>query len=578
MKYSELLQFCKRQWAILLVLIVALAFFFFTSSFNFLSQDKHFVKWLSPDETANYTVAKIYAETGSLQFFEKYNLIADDLIHPRSFRSDWGWVKPVSFLGVPLAYGFIARFFGSAVLPYLSPFFGALGILLIYLLIKELFGKKNALVSSLLLAVFPVYTYFSARSFFHNIFFIVATIGGLYFAVLMGKKKIAHDGKSYLKREWKELLFALASGLCFGWAISARSSELLWLGPLLVGLYLFNFRRLGLIKPWVFAYGMLIALFPLLYWNQTLYGIWYASGYPELNSSLATLSENGSALAQKAATGNLFSLQPLLAKIKMTIFHFGYKPEHSRAMFHAYVYAMFPWLIWLATAGVALFIAQAKKYERKRWLFLIGWVCVSAVLILYYGSWVFYDNPDPKSFTIGNSYTRYWLPLYLGALPFVSLCVLTLASFFKRQRFSIPLVTAAVVCIATISISFVWNDPSEGLAASLAKQRSAKIELNEVVKRTENNAVIITRYHDKLLFPQRKVVIGLFNDKNMIAIYARIAQYVPLYYYNFSYSDKDLEYLNNGPLQEAGLRMEAISAITDRFTLYRLNVVKADMK
>jgi len=56
----------------------------------------------------------------------------------------------------------------------------------------------------------------------------------------------------------------------------------------------------------------------------------------------------------------------------------------------------------------------------------------------------------------------------------------------------------------------------------------------------------------------------------MINEYANIARRLPTYYYNFSYQDKDLEYLNNGPLKETGLQLELVEAITDRFNLYSL--------
>ena len=47
---------------------------------------------------------------------------------------------------------------------------------------------------------------------------------------------------------------------------------------------------------------------------------------------------------------------------------------------------------------------------------------VSAWLLVVYGSWWFSDNPDPTAITLGSSYVRYFLPLYIldyGQLVFI---------------------------------------------------------------------------------------------------------------------------------------------------------------
>lgn len=568
MSLSRLASYIKRNQELLIVVIVAVAFFVFTSSFNFLSQKRDFVKWLSPDETANYTIAKVFAETGSLQFFEKYNLLAKDIIHPRSFRSDWGWIKPVSFLGLPIIYGWLGHLFGTMTLPYLTPFFGAVGLIFFYLLIKEIFDKRVGLLATVLLGVFPVYTYYSARSFFHNVLFMVFLIAGLYFGVIMNKKNT--EESSYLRRKIFPHIYALVAGVALGGAIISRTSELIWVAPLLGGLYLFNCHRINVFKLFLLLLGLSIAVSPVAYWNYVLYGSWYASGYPELNNSLGTLTTTGGTLAETTLHGNFLALKPILAKIKMTIFHFGFKPQQSLKMFNNYVITMFPWLFWSAVAGFILFLVYIKRYTRGRWLFILAWGCVSAILVLYYGSWIFYDNPDPRSFTIGNSYTRYWLPLYAGALVLTSLAVVTLTKYLRKPRLIAIVHVTVVAVLATISLRFVWLDPSEGLQVSIEKQAAAQEEWREVLDLTETRAVIITRYHDKLLFPERKVIIGLFDDKNMMSEYAHLTAYLPVYYYNFTLPEKDITYLNNGPLAERSVRLEVVRQITDKFTLYRL--------
>jgi len=573
MKWSKniIFRLTHNYWEWFIILLLVVGFFFFTASFNYLSQDKAFIKWLSPDETANYISSKFYAENNNLAWFEKDNLLVKDIIHPRSFRSDFGLTKAVSFFGLPIVYGTLASLFGVGILPYLTPMIGALGLIFFYLLIKNLFGRSNALISTLLASVFPVYTYYAARSMFHNVLFLVALIIGLYFASNILIKQPVQ--KAYFKKHWPGLVYALLSGLFIGLALITRTSELLWLGPLMIGLWLLNIKRLGFIRPLIFILGVFISFLPVLYWNNVLYGSFFASGYPGLTNSLTSLTKDSSDLATNFISGKFVELKELLIKIKTTVFYFGFNLEQSYKMFNAYVRLMFPWLFFGAGLGMISFVAYFKDYKKSRWLFLLGWLGISAILIVYYGSWVFFDNPDPKSFTIGNSYTRYWLPFYFGALPFVSLALIRLTGFLKHPAAIWGLRMAVVTVIATLSIQFVWFDPAEGIAASIQKQKAARVEWSKVLSLTEPEAIIITRTSDKLLFPERKVIIGIFDDKNMIAEYAKLVKKVPLYYYNFSYQEKDLAYLNNGPLKEQGISLQLIAPITDRFNLYKINIV-----
>src|SRR5680860_640395 len=94
--------FFNQYWYWLILVGLAIIFFIGTASYNFLIQSDNFIKWGSPDETANYVIAKLYAQTGEMTVFEKYNLLVNDIIQPRSFRSDAGVLKPVSFLGLIL--------------------------------------------------------------------------------------------------------------------------------------------------------------------------------------------------------------------------------------------------------------------------------------------------------------------------------------------------------------------------------------------------------------------------------------------------------------------------------------------
>ncbi|MFH1582689.1 MAG: glycosyltransferase family 39 protein [Candidatus Falkowbacteria bacterium] len=567
----------KKYWRWIIIIIASVCFFIGTASFNYFTQSENFVKWLSPDESANYNFTKLYAQEGQLMIFEKYNIIAEDIMHPRSVRSDFGWLKPVSFLGIILIYGKIASLTTYKILPFLTPFFAALGIIFYYLLIKEIFGKRNALISALILAIFPPFVYYSARSMFHNVLFVVLLVISFYFAcVSVKKKKIVTDINKVNGAAADILpnLLAGLSGVFLGLTIITRASELIWLIPIWVIIWLFNIKKFGLLKLIIFIACLLFAMTPAMYWNKILYQSYWRGGYNEMNQSILNIAGAGSEILKNGVV-NSEAIRNGLAEIKNNFFYFGWQPYKSFKMLYFYFAKMFYWIFWPAFLGFLLLLSRIKKWRTKHYAYLIVLFTVAAILISYYGSWDFHDNPDPKSRTIGNSYTRYWLPIYLGAIPLAVIFLVKLsnlpaqAGIFKKKILVYGLRILIISAIFFISIKFVLIGSDEGLIKSAQKQLAVRAEYEQILNLTETRAVIVTQYHDKLLFPARKVIVGLFDDPNMIKEYAVLTRYLPVYYYNFTFPERDINYLNNKKLPEFGLKIETVAQVTKDFTLYK---------
>jgi len=559
--------------------VAAVCFFIGTASFNYFTQSEDFTKWLSPDESANYNFTKLYTQEGQLMIYEKYNLLASDILHPRSVRSDFGWLKPVSFLGIILIYGKIASLTTYKILPFLTPFFAALGIIFYYLLIKEIFGKRNALISALILAVFPPFVYYSARSMFHNVPFVVLLIISLYFACLSVKKKKIVTDINKVKTAAVNILpnlFAGLSGVFLGLTIITRSSELIWLVPVWLVIWLFNIKKFGLLKLLIFIVCLLFAITPAMYWNKILYESYWRGGYNEMNQSILNIAGAGSKIIKVGAV-NSAAIKDGLAQIKNNFFHFGWQPVKSLKMLYFYFAKMFYWIFWPAFFGFLLLLSRIKKWRAKHYVFLFALFTAAVILISYYGSWDFHDNPDPKSRTIGNSYTRYWLPIYLGAIPLAVIFLTALANLFKKKILIYGTRILIILSIFFISLNFVLFGSAEGLIKSAQKQLAVRAEYEKVLSLTETRAVIVTQYHDKLLFPARKVIVGLFDDSNMIKEYAVLAKYLPVYYYNFTFPERDINYLNNKKLPEFGLKIEPVAKVTKDFTLYKLSLRATDI-
>ena len=572
----------KRNWRGLLIFLVAVLFFMGTAGYNYLATRDGMVKWGAPDENANYVFAKLFAQTGKLQIFEKYNLLVNDIIVPRSFRSDLGMMKPMSFLGMTIIYGEIAHFIGIGVLPYLTPFFASLGIIFLYFALKKVFHPNNALISSLLLAAFPPYIYYSCRSMFHNVLFVVFIIISFNFLLEM-------TGKD---RRYQRLAYSALAGLFFGFGVATRTSELMWLLPVLLFVYLVNIFRVNILRVLIFLAFCGLALLPSMYQNQILYGSYFFGGYAEMNKSITTLSSASTQLVAISVKGSFKQVGQIFTKIEKTIFYFGFHPKQSLKMGYYYFANMFWWIFWPAFFGLIILLAQFKKVKRRHWIYLGAGFITSLILIFYYGSWEFHDNPDPKSFTIGNSYTRYWLPMYICALPLASLFIMKITSglfkliskkinFQKGEKFFSfnlrqPLFLGAtravlVILIMYISLQFVLIGSAEGLVYTLGRQGPVKEEIKTVLASTESGSVIITQYHDKLFFPERKVINGLFDNDEMIKRYAILAKIIPVYYYNFTFPEKDFNYLNTRRLAPFGLKIEAVKRVNADFTLYRVS-------
>jgi hypothetical protein len=573
----------KKYWHWFAVVLLAIVFFFSASSFVFLTQVDDFVKWSSPDATANYVFAKLYGQTGEINIFEKFNLEADDVIHPRSMRSDHGFVKPVSFLGIIIIYGKIVSLTSYKIIPFLTPIIASLGLIFYFLFIQKIFGKKNAIMSTFVLASFPVYLYYSSRSMFHNVLFMSLLIIGFYYCLLMVKSK----------RKYLPLLHSALAGFFIGGAIITRTSELIWLAPILLIAWFFNIRKVSISKLIIFLSFLFISLLPIMSWNQILNGSFFSFGYPEINQSIYEIKETTSEIISNTAIGELAYHKELFENIKSNIFHFGVHPKDSLKKFYYYFIDMFPWLFWTSFFGLFLFLQDIKKWKRKHWVYVINFLILSIILVLYYGSWEFYDNPDRSQVTIGNSYTRYWLPIYLGAIPFLSLFLnrFLKALFSKKKlvqqdilspktknifskinnKYVInSIIIIFIVMVSVYSINFVLFGSEEGLVYTYYKNTATRQEYREVMSFTESNSVIITRYHDKLFFPERKVIVGLFDDDRMNEGYAKLVNLLPVYYYNFSFREADIDYLNNSKFKNINLRIEKVKKVNKDFSLYRL--------
>ncbi len=566
--------------------LLAIIFFVGTASFNYLTQDKNYTKWTAPDESANYYFTKQYAETGQLAIFDPASEIGGTIVMPRSVRNDFGWLKPVSFLGIILIYGTIASVLGIGVIPFLTPFFAALGLIIFYLLISRLFNRRVGLISSFLLALFPVYIYYTVRSMFHNVLFIVLLLAGVYLlALALGEKRERIKEKflslAWQQRPWLKYLGAFSSGLFVGLALITRTSELLWLGPALFIVWLFYVRRIGLTKLILFLAGLFLAFLPVAYHNQILYGSFFHGGYNEMNRSIDDIAESSNQLVLDTLSGRLNQLGTYALAIGQNIFYFGFNARSSVTMARHYILDMFPFWLYGALLGFILLVGQnIRRFKRKYLVYVLIWLVLGAILIFYYGSWHFNDNPNPNSFTIGNSYTRYWLPIYLMMIPLLALAIfrfsralllITNATVSRWRHFlASGLQAIAVAVLGFIALSFVLYGSEEGLNYLYYTNLAERDNATKVFALTDPSGVIITQYYDKFFWPERRVIMGTLPNEEIQNGVRKLVEFYPVYYYNFYLNPAAVNYLNERKLAPFNLEMKLVKKVNANFGLYQI--------
>ncbi|MDA3802923.1 MAG: glycosyltransferase family 39 protein [Patescibacteria group bacterium] len=586
----------KKNWADIIVIIIALLFFVFCLVFISNYQVEDYPRFSSPDETANYFFTNSFSQGEGITSFNESGIYSEGWVRPRSMRVDQGFLKPVSFPGIILIFGSISGFFGNQIIPYLSPLFASLGIIIFFYLIKRIFNKRVALLSAALLSVFPVYIYYSVRSMFHNILFIVLALASLYLLsrginrVKAKKTKIKEffsNFKNYFnkflslpeKNDFKKLIPIFFSGVFLGLALITRTSELLWLLPIFFVVWLFFTKRIGFNKTLLFLAGLFLGLLPGLVSNQFLYGDALSGGYSEMNASISEISETGQSMSVKKIF-NLEELGVFYEKVKDNIFYFGLKPRQSLNMFNLYVIKMFPYLFWVAILGFLVFVIRnIKRLKKKHIVYFVTGTLFSVFLVLYYGSWLFNDNPDLSQITIGNSYTRYWLPIYLWLMPMAGYFLYRFSNAlfpvkYVAKKWRTIFVNSIQILVVTLfalsSLSFVLFGSSEGLLFSRYSYFYDQKSANVVISETESDAIILTKYHDKLFFPQRKVIVATLPDNDLSFQLEKLIEKYPIYYYHFKLPEKDIRYLNERRLIPYGLNINLVREVDDTFSLYEI--------
>jgi hypothetical protein len=551
---------------ILLAGIVGVGGFFVFLAYSFLSftsASGNVVRLNSPDETANYFFARTYAASGAIGYTEQLLEASKGVVHPRSMTTAGDRVVPVGFLGLAVLYGVIAKLVGSAGILFLTPFLAVLSAFLFYLFLSHIFARRVAALSAVLLLIHPAYWYYASRGMLPNVLFIDLLLAGALFLVMAYKKNHA--------------LFYLLGGFFVGLSLTVRLSEIIWVfSAIALAAVCMLGRRLVIATP-LFVLGCALPLAGLFLMNTSVYGHPFIFGY----QSAATYESAASfdrviALISSSdwqKIGELKSeLGGMFAQLRAYAFPFGFDPPTFTKHFQQYGVGMFWWFTLPAIFGVLLTLRRGLYeffLERKRGLLLFLLISggVGYWLVAFYGSWVFFDNIS-EEVTIGNSYVRYWLPLYLLSIPFVAT---TFVSFLRggRGRLSRTLIACATVIVMMFfsgkAVLYEYRDSIFPVAENI---RSYHRSAAWIVQMTEPDAVIFSERSDKNFFPERKVAQSFPNlaERDLVP---PLFDRVPVYYYSM-WTPEDAAYVSRRYFAEYELKLEPVALFERGERLYRV--------
>lgn len=513
----------------------------------------------SPDETANLFFAKRFLTDSTLTKTIPLNIVLDDTLFPRSTFSRHSLLFPTGFVGLPVLYGFMGKIIGEHFMLFLTPLLAVLAVCAWYGFVKVWWNARVALLAALLLFFHPAFWFYSARTMMHNVFFVCLILFSVWFLTTHPVSRL------FLFFKKKQTIFfdLVISGFCLGLSLFVRTAEAPWILFAVLFSIIF-FRKKIFFKPFlVFFLSFCVALLPIGFFNGYLYGNPFVSGYEaqqqqEIISNVFQIASSAT-IQQKS----FFSFLP---------FHFDLANAFRNGFF--YGLALVWWMSILTIIGLGysvwnLFLQKKHQvtFRSAQTFFLIFFLCVGVWLLFFYGSWVLYDNPDKTQITLANSYMRYWLPVFVMTTVFAAL---GMEKIFQRYSYRMRCLglTVMLLFFFLLSVQGVFFHEQDGLLVMREKTLFFERVRDDVLKRTEPQAVIVVDRADKIFFPYRLVRYPL-RSEDTYQLLPKILESVPLYYYGITFPPKDMEYLNTKKLLDLGLQIEHVQTYGQE-SLYRI--------
>ncbi|MFH0814968.1 MAG: glycosyltransferase family 39 protein [Candidatus Falkowbacteria bacterium] len=499
-----------------------------------------------PDEMANHFFVKNFVETSGFAAFEPLNtLLANPYVHPRSVNIVNNAIVPMSFLGMLIIYGALAKIISIYGVLFLTPLFAVLTVVLLSLIMKRLFGKIAGIVSAILCFIVPGFWYYASQPMLPNILFLSLVVAGLYCAIR------AFDGGK------KKYLFGDAAGLLFGFAAITRTIDAIWVFVILLALAIIYRRKI--IDNWkVLAALVCAGILPILlmlFLNNEIYGKIFTVGYlrqdqPTFLSGLPTefkVNDNG-----------------ILSWLKFVVAPFGlHVKEFFWVVWEYIIKISWPFFV-LAMAAIGWLLAIKKTKIEKIFL---GLALAPLGLALFYGNWIFADKIVLKYNFLSSSYVRYFLPIYIWCALVIAWAVQRIQRAQFNKTAKILIVCVGLVGLFGYSTYLVFFNAADGLFSQQQKIEKYHEQRVLVEDKIPANAVLLVDRADKIFWPEHKVVVFL-GDFGIFPEMKKLLNVVPIYYYGEAV--EPLMSKINEKLKSNELIFESGIHIIDNFYLYKL--------
>ena len=234
---------------------------------------------------------------------------------------------------------------------------------------------------------------------------------------------------------------------------------------------------------------------------------------------------------------------------------------------------MFWYLFWPAFFGGVWLVLHWKHMDKKQKVYFISFVTLSIILGIFYGSWEIQDSIAKNEITVGNSYARYWLPMYIMSLPLAVLFFRWAAKKLRTIAYKNIFATLLYIVFFALNATTAVFGADEGLYYTSQGIVANKQLTSQVLNFIENNAVVVSENTDKFIWPARKAMAqNIFERKTHEHITALLGKNVPVYYYGFILRPEHLELLNNERLTEFNLKI----AVVEVYAEYKLGLYKLE--
>lgn len=481
----------------------------------------------SPDEAANHLFAHTWSTRGVLYDTVAVPEPAAYPLFPRSTAPHGQIIVPVGFVGLPILYGALITILGDRSIWYATLVLTACAAYALRFVAGKIFDATIADVSFWFFLFQPAVIYYSVRGLFPNMasvdFFVLSLAAAWYGYARHVERAHVHAG----------FMWFLAC-IAVGGAIWVRPFDA-------AGLYAF----------------VCISAF-----------VWGTRAVRRVADLMCGVLVAGVAglffLRQAGALAGAYSFFEIQTPAQF-LFPFGFhaaRVVHTVASFGIKLF--FPWALVGAVAIVWWLwrVFHASPYTPQTIAYVMVLLLASVWLCGVYGSWYVVDNPaDPRAITMGSSYVRYWLPLFVLVVPVAAWGIVTAMrtqKFFLRKK----IFTQACLVVCALAVGGgVWRAYAgvDGLYAVTREVRQAQETVATVQTLVPAHTVLAVRAWDKHFYPTFPVLQPFPQDVRAVTAAGELIERgTPVYAFVENFSSTDMLWLHtNGlgaePIQNFGI-------------------------